>query len=122
MAATTTTRNGAAPKVKEAGDAVTTAARKTPTPAIAAGAAAAGLAGGLLIGSRLAPRRSALGTVAIALADGVRRAAAAAERASTASDDVQAVRDQLEALNKRSPIEVVLDGLTHRRGAHRSEG
>ena len=60
--------------------------------------------------------------MAIALADGVRRAAAAAERASTASDDVHAVRDQLEALNKRSPIEVVLDGLTHRRGAHKSEG
>ena len=109
-------------KAKEAGDAVASAARRTPSPAIAAGAAAAGLAGGLLLGSRLAPRRSALASAALALADGVRRAASAADRASTTIDEIRAVREQLETLNKRSPIEVVLDGLTHRRGAHRREG
>jgi hypothetical protein len=52
----------------------------------------------------------------------VQRAALTAAKASTALDDLHAVREQLDAMNRRSPIEVVLDGLTHRRGAHRREG
>jgi len=50
-----------------------------------------------------------------------RRAAAAAGKASATADDIRALREQLQALNRRSPVEVLLDGLTHRRGAHRLE-
>ena len=45
-----------------------------------------------------------------------------ANDASKTVDEVRQAREQLENLNRRSPIEVVLDGLTHRRGAHRREG
>ena len=126
----TTTRSNAASngahgvrvKAKEAGDTVTSVARRAPSPAIAAGAAAAGLAGGLLLGSRLMPRRNALATSALALAGGLRQAASAADKATTTIEELRAVREQLENLNRRSPVEVLLDGLTHRRGAHRREG
>ena len=103
--------NGVAEKAKEA-------AQRSRGPAMAAGAAVAGLAGGLLIGARM-PRRRPL---AVRAFTGVQRVAATAGRASTAVDDLHAVREQLDAMNRRSPIEVVLDGLTHRRGAHKREG
>jgi hypothetical protein len=92
-------------------------ARRARTPALAAVAGAAGLAGGLAIGARLGRRRSR----AHVLADGIRRAVATVEKASGTADDVRLLREQLESLNRRSPVEVLLDGLTHRRGAHRSE-
>ena len=67
MAAATKTRstpsaNGgpassAVAKAKETGDSIATAARKAKGPMIAAGATAAGLAGGLAIGSRATARR-----------------------------------------------------------------
>ena len=114
--------NGAVAKAKEAGDAVATAARRAPAGALAAGAAAAGLAGGLVLGARVRPtklmRRRGK---ARAIARGARRAAAAASRASSTADDIRAIRQQLEHANRRSPIEIVLDGLTHRRGAHKLE-
>ena len=94
------------------------AAQRTRRPAMAAGAAAAGLAGGLLIGTRIPRRRP----WAVRAAAAVHRVATAAGRASTAVDDLHAVREQLDPMNRRSPIEVVLDGLTHRRGAHKREG
>jgi hypothetical protein len=118
--------NGAVVKAKEAGDAVATAARRAPAGALAAGAAAAGLAGGLVLGARVRPTRL-LGMPigrhgrARAIARGARRAAAAASKASTTADDIRAIRQQLEHANRRSPIEIVLDGLTHRRGAHKLE-
>ena len=87
-------------------------------PALAAGAAAAGLAGGLLIGSRKGSglhlfRRRRRSGAALAVA-GAKRFAAAAGKASNTADDIHAIREQLENANRRSPIEVVLDGLTHR--------
>jgi hypothetical protein len=101
-------------QARDTGQAV---ARRARTPLVAAGAAAAGLAGGLAIGSRLGRRRSRTH----ALADGLRRVAATANKASGTADDVRQLREQLESLNRRSPVEVLLDGLTHRRGAHRAE-
>ena len=103
--------NGTAPAV------VADAARKAGKPGLAAGAAAAGLAGGLLLGSRigsglLVRRRSSR---ALALA-GAKRLAKTAVRASNTADDIHAIREQLEQANNRSPIEVLLDGLTHRPG------
>ena len=125
----------------QARDAAIGTARRTPGPARAAALAAAGLAGGLAVGSRLRPRRRGLlhlrrrrvlgvpvgreaasVTAAKALADGARRVAKATKPLAGAADDVHEVRKQLEQANKRSPVEVVLDGLTHRRGAHRAEG
>jgi hypothetical protein len=129
-------------KAKEAGGAVASAARRAPAPAITAGAAAAGLAGGLVIGLRAVPRRAILGlphpsrtkvlgvrvgrrhrpsSTARALAGGARRVAAAAGKASNTADDIRVIREHLELANRRSPIEVVLEGLTHRRGAHNRE-
>jgi hypothetical protein len=118
--------NGAVAKAKEAGDAVATAARRAPSGALAAGAAAAGLAGGLVLGARARPGSGLTKVLgrrgkAHAIARGARRAAAAASKASSTAEDIRAIRQQLEHANRRSPIEIVLDGLTHRRGAHKLE-
>jgi hypothetical protein len=130
-------------KAKEVGGAAASAARDARGPLIAAGAAAAGLAGGLAIGARrsskrsglgafLSPRRTVLGVplgrksgllrAAEALGDGARHLSAATGRVSDTTDDLHQIREQLELVNRRSPLEVVLDGLTHRRGAHKNEG
>jgi hypothetical protein len=117
---------------------------RTPGPARAAGLAAAGLAGGLALGAGIGsrrkafafgflprPRRKILG-VAVgrkpssvaagqAFADGARRLAGTGQKVLRAADDVHAVRRQLEQANRQSPVEVLLDGLTHRRGAHARE-
>jgi len=117
--------NGAIEKAKHAGDAVAGTARRAVGPALTAGAAAAaGLAGGLMIGSRVGPGGGALGRrrsgTALALAS-AKRFAAAAGKASNTADDIRAIREQLENANRRSPIEVVLDGLTHRPGTGKRE-
>jgi hypothetical protein len=108
--------NGAIDKAKSAGDTVAGTARRAAGPALTAGAAAvAGLAGGLLIGSRVGRRRSG---AALALTS-AKRFAAAAGKASNTADDIRAIREQLDNANRRSPIEVVLDGLTHRPGTEK---
>jgi hypothetical protein len=125
---------GAAVKAKEAGDAVASVARRAPAGALAAGAAAAGLAGGLVLGARAAPRGGLLKPAKVlgvrvgrrrgtarTLATGTRRVVSAASKASSTAEDIRAIRQQLEHANRRSPIEIVLDGLTHRRGAHKLE-
>jgi hypothetical protein len=66
-------------------------------------------------------RRPASVAAAKAFADGARRLADAAGRLSSSADDVHQIREQLELSNRRSPVEIVLDGLTHRRGAHKAE-
>ena len=127
---------------KEAGGSVATAARKAKGPLLTAGATAAGLAGGLVLGSRmtskrrglgaaLAPRRKVLGVpvgrksgvvrTAEALGQVARQLSAATNQISGTADDVQQIREQLDKANRQSPLEVVLDGLTHRRGAHKRE-
>jgi hypothetical protein len=142
MAATshdTTVARSAAAKVKGGGDALASTAQRTPGPARAAGFAAAGLAGGLALGSRLAarrrpfwaPRRRVLGipigreSVAVvaarSLAESTKRVADAGKQASRTAEDIHELRQHLEQANRQSPIEVLLSGLTHRRGAHRNE-
>ncbi len=121
--------------VAKTSGAVTAAARSAPAGALAVGAAAAGLAGGLMLGSRVAPRRGVLKlrrrrvlgvpighrSTAAALAAGARRVVTATGQASKTANDIQAIREQLEQANRRSPVEILLDGLTHRRGAHKLE-
>ena len=121
-------------------DAIASTARGAPGPVRAGALAAASLAGGVLVGARLAPkrrgllpgrRRRVLGipvgreaasvTAAKALADGARRLVVATRPLTSAADDVRAVREELEQANRQSPVEVLLSGLTHRRGAHRRE-
>lgn len=115
---------------------------KTPAPARAAALAAAGLAGGLAVGASVASRRKVLGlpigprrkllgvpigrkpaslAAGQAFADGARRLAETSQQLLRSADDVRALREQLEQANRQSPIEVLLDGLTHRRGGHRNE-
>jgi hypothetical protein len=109
---------------------------------MAAGAAAAGLAGGLALGSRLASRRRGIRSLlaprprllglplvprsgaertASALAKAVRQIGSATDQLSDTAGEIRQVREQLEKANRQSPIEVLLDGLTHRRGAHKHE-
>jgi hypothetical protein len=129
-------------KVREAGDTVASAARKANGPALAAGATAAGLAGGLALGARLASKRRGLSalvsprprvlgipigrkpglTKAVeALGQAARELNSATSKAVATTDDVRQIRDQLDRVNRQSPVEVVLDALTHRRGAHKRE-
>ena len=141
-AAGMTVARSAAAKVREGGEAVAQTARNAPAPIRAAGFAAAGLAGGLALGARIAPgqkrrgfltrsRRTVLGmpvgrtptsvATARALAGGTRRLAGAGTRMSRTAEDIREIREHLEQANRQSPIEVLLNGLTHRRGAHRTE-
>jgi len=101
-------------------------------PMVAAGATAAGLAGGLALGARLGgKRRKVLGLpigrkrglvqAAEAFAEVARQLGSARRQAAKVGDDVHEIRDQLDKANRQSPVEVLLDGLTHRRGAHKRE-
>ena len=134
--------NAVVTKAKEAGGTVTAAAQKANRPALTAGAAAAGLVGGLALSSRLnagrgglsglvTPRRKVLG-VPLGRKSGLRRTVetlgkaahglgSATRHVSSTTDDIRQVREELERANRQSPVEVLLNALTHRRGAHRHE-
>jgi hypothetical protein len=135
--------SGAVAKAKDAGGAVTSTARRVRGPILTAGVAAAGLAGGLAMGSRMASKRRGVGALlrpqrkvlgvpvgpknglvrtAEVLGKAAKELGSATNRVSDTTDDVRQIREQLEMANRRSPLEVVLDGLTHRRGAHKHEG
>ena len=116
-------------QLESAGDAVTSAAGKAKGPALAGGAALAGLVGGVALASRGGGRRRVLGMPV----PGTRRAlirvgrpgggksarnfAKAAGQMAELATEVKLAREQLDGNNKvrRSPVEVVLDGLTARR-------
>jgi hypothetical protein len=40
---------------------------------------------------------------------------------SSTTDEIRQVREQLDEANRQSPLEIVLDALTHLRGAHKHE-
>jgi hypothetical protein len=122
--ARTSSANGSGPRpaeaLKQGAQRTTRAARKSGTPAIAAGAALAGLAAGAALASR---GRSVLG-----LLDGAggRRGTArtllrASQQLNSATcslndlaGEIRKVRELAQAGQNRSPIEVVLQGLTRR--------
>ena len=87
---------------------------------MALGAGAAGLAGGLAIGSRRRRKSGALRALEL-LRDGAKHLSSATDPVLGTTEDVREIREQLEKVNRKSPLEVVLDGLTHRRGAHKRE-
>ncbi len=104
-----------------AGDAVATTARKLKTPALAAGAGLAGLAGGIalsrdrrkrVLGVKL-PRG---GTATKNLAGTAKNVGALAERTGQVAEQVRVASEALSETGsrRRSPVEVVLQGLTAR--------
>ena len=107
-AAVSANGNGAAAKAKEAGESVASAARTAKGPAITAGATMAGLAGGLVLGARMGSNRRKVLGLPVGRKRPVVRAAEALGKVALRT-------------NRRSPVEVLLDGLTHRRGAHKRE-
>jgi hypothetical protein len=127
-----------AAKAKRAGESVTDAAGRAKGPLAAAGLVAAALAGGFALGRAagqshgLLPRRRKVLGLRIGPKTGFERTAdvlekladglgAAAGKAADTTGDVQKIREELEQVNRQSPVEVLLDGLTHRRGAHKRE-
>ena len=140
QAANGSSASSAVAKAKDTGDSIATAARKAKGPMLTAGATAAGLAGGLVLGSRARSkprcdcvllrgevlgvpvgRKNGVVRTAKALGQVARELSSASNRVSAATDEVRQVREELEKTTRRSPIEVLLDGLTHRRGAHKRE-
>jgi hypothetical protein len=123
--------------VQSTGDAVTTVAKKAKGPALAGAAALAGLAGGLAIASRAGGPRRVLGVPV----PGTRRSlikintprrvkargaskdllkaagevGSAGRRVGELVTELQRVRAELDRGHQRSPVEVVLEGLTSRR-------
>jgi hypothetical protein len=77
--------------------AVGDAAKKAKTPLVAGGAALAGIAGGMVLGTRQAHRHSRM------------------DKAIKLAHELQQVRQPSNGRAKRSPVEVVLEGLTSRR-------
>lgn len=105
--------------VSDAGHSVGKAARKAKLPLIAGGAAVAGAAGGLALGARQARRSKALRRprVKIRSQDLARAARDVGQFGMDVGQLAGELRKNREAANgakHRSPVEVVLDGLTHR--------
>jgi hypothetical protein len=116
------TKNQLMNGAKSAGSEIGSAAEKAKGPALAGGAALAGLAGGLLLAGRSRPRRM-LGVpipgtrrplIEIKRGGSGKELVKAAGKFGELASEMRLAREELEAKRKRSPIEVVLDGLTHR--------
>lgn len=106
--------------VSDAGHGVGKAAQKAKTPLIAGGAAVAGAAGGLALGARQARKSKALRRpkVKIRSQDLARAARDVGQFGMDVGQLAGELRKNREAANgakHRSPVEVVLDGLTHRK-------
>lgn len=105
--------------VGDATHSVGKAARKAKTPLIAGGAAVAGAAGGLALGARQARKSKALRRpkVKIRSQDLARAARDVGQFGMDVGQLAGELRKNREVANgakHRSPVEVVLDGLTHR--------
>ena len=118
---------------QSAGQAIGTAATKAKRPAMAGGAALAGLVGGMAIASR-GSRRRLLGvpvpgtrrplvkiktprrnSVAQDVAKAAGQMGSAGRQMAELATEVRLAREQLNSGRRRSPVEVVLEGLTSRR-------
>lgn len=96
-------------------------AGKLKTPAIAGGAAVAGLAGGLALAKRgsstklLGVRMPSARATSKNLADAAKQIGSFGERVGELANEVRMVREGVAHSHRRSPVEVVLEGLTSRR-------
>jgi hypothetical protein len=103
--------------VKDAGGTVGRAVGKAKVPLMAGGAALAGAAGGLALGSRQAHRKNGLGGLGSKdLAKAARKAGDIGAQVGEIALEVRRARESSNGNGKvhRSPIEVVLQGLTSR--------
>jgi hypothetical protein len=121
--------SGVTEGAQNAGQAIGTAANKAKVPAAAGGAALAGLVGGVAIATR-GGRRKVLGVpipgtrrplVKMKIKTPRRKAGTkdlvkAGGQMAELANEVRLARQQLDSNRRRSPIEVVLEGLTARRG------
>jgi hypothetical protein len=109
-------------KARATGNTVAKTARDARGPALTAGATVAGLAGGFALGSWKASKaRGGTGKFARAVVQLAHELGSLTSEVASARDDARELRQLLRQANRRSPIEVLLDGLTHRRGAHKNE-
>jgi len=120
-----TVRRAVGDTAKDAGQTVGSAAGKAKVPLLAGGAALAGAAGGLALGARQARRHGALATAFSRRPQvkvGSRDLARAAKEVGTfgaqmgrLASELQQTREAADDGKHRSPLEVVLEGLTARR-------
>lgn len=102
---------------KDAGGAVGRAANKAKVPLLAGSAALAAGAGGLALGARQAHRKGGLGSISSKdVAKAARRAGEVGAQVGEVALEVRRARERSNGNGKahRSPIEVVLQGLTSR--------
>jgi GNAT superfamily N-acetyltransferase len=91
------------------------AAGKVKVPLMAGGAALAGAAGGIALGARQAHRKSGLGVSSKDLAKAARKAGDVGAQVGEIALEVRRARETTNGNGRhRSPIEVVLQGLTSR--------
>jgi hypothetical protein len=110
---------------KSTGQTVGKAAGKAKGPAIAGGAALAGLAGGLALARGRAktrrvfglpvPRRSKLTKTGKALGHVAAQVGSTSQQLAVLNEEVRRTREQADRDNNRSPVEVLLSGLTNRK-------
>jgi len=105
----------------DAGRSIGKAASKAKTPLLAGGAAVAGAAGGLALGARAARkskgvRRPKVKIRSRDLARAARDVGQFGMDVGQLASELRKNREQANGANRRSPVEVVLDGLTHRGG------
>jgi hypothetical protein len=98
---------------------MTASVQRVPRPALAGGAAAAGLAAGTALGAILrANRRPRMMGLPLPrgkeVKDGARQAVRAGRWLYEVQTDVRLLREQAQQARRQSPIEVVLSGLTSR--------
>jgi hypothetical protein len=108
---------------KEAGKTVGRAAKKAKVPLLAGGAALAGAAGGIAVGAHQARRHKGLGigkTIskvdADEIANAAKRVGSFGAQMGQMAGELQRARNGTNGV-KRSPVEVVLEGLTSRRSS-----
>lgn len=118
---TTAAKEAVTKGANSAGSAISTTAEKLKTPAIATGAGLAGLVGGMALTRN--KRRKVLGmrvphrhTASKNLAGAAKNMGALAERTGQVAEQVRVASEALSetGTRRRSPIEVVLQGLTAR--------
>ncbi len=110
-------------KAKDAGHAVSGAASKAKVPLVAGGAALAGAAGGLMVGAqarrhgglRPSRRRPLVKMRSRDLAKAAREVGSFGAQVGHLASELQHVREEANGAKRRSPVEVVLEGLTARR-------
>lgn len=101
---------------KDAGRAVGRAASKAKVPLVAGGAALAAAAGGMALGAHQARRhRGIKGLHSEDVAKAARKAGDVGMRLGEVAVEVRRARNSSNGRTRRSPIEVVLEGLTARR-------